>query len=234
MHLWVLTVLCLILAPALRADSVAVTEGGSFQVNYNGFESIGGATVNGLTAQANYSGFDFTYISAKNITELKFSISILNNSSSPITASRVAILGFNTTPTLLASPPSPYENSVTGIFDEVKTSGNFPYGIGTVEFCLSGVNCAGSGSAGVTKGNTGTVDVTLYFAGNVSSLNFDNFYVKYQSVDCPTCSPSINGGSLGGSGTPAAPPVPEPATLTLLGSGILGARSWARRRRGQA
>ncbi len=232
-HLSVICFLTLFLTfvPFLRADTMTVSNGGSLDVNYNGFVATGDPSIDGLSASAHFSNFQFQYIGGSNITQLTFDIALTNTSSAPITASRVAIMGFDTSPTILSSPPSPYQNSVTGVYDSLKVSGNFPYGIGNVEFCFSGVNCAGSGSAGVTQGNTGNISATLYFAGNISSLTFDDMYIKWQSVDCPTCSPVINGGSFGGSGSTA--PVPEPATLSLLGSGFLGA--WYRRRkRGRA
>jgi hypothetical protein len=219
--------LFLVFVPSLRADTVTVSNGGSLDVNYNGFATIGDPSVNGLSATAHFSNFQFQYIPGPDITQLTFDVALSNTSTSPITASRVAIMGFDTSPTILSTLPSPYENTVTGVYDEVEVSGNFPYGIGNVEFCFSGVNCAGSGSAGVTQGTTGNISATLYFDGNISSLTFDDLYIKWQSVDCPTCDPAIQGGSLGGSGTTA--PVPEPATLSLLGSGFVTA--WYRRRK---
>ncbi|MGE0405321.1 MAG: cistern family PEP-CTERM protein [Candidatus Korobacteraceae bacterium] len=232
-HLSILCLLVLLLvsSPAAWADAVTVSPGGSFTAQFGGAEPIDGPLVPGLTAEATFSGFTFTpYVSGPNTyTNVTFNVLVKNTSTDPITASRIANMAFNTNPNIVLDPAGAAISSVSGAGWSLTGSGNFPYGVGTVEFCFTSNNCAagpGPGN-GVTQGNQASLTASLYFSGSISSLTFDNIYIKWQSVDCPTCSPAIQDGSFGGAGTPG--PVPEPATMTLLGSGIAGA--WLRRRK---
>jgi hypothetical protein len=208
------------------ADPITVSGGGSFIVTFGGAAPINGPLIPGLTAEATFSGFTFTPVTLAGTpyTNVTFNVLVHNTSSSPITDSRIAIMAFNTNPNIVLDPPTAATSTVTGAYSKV-ASGNFPYGVGTVEFCFTAVNCAGGASGGVGYGATASVTASLYFLGTINSLTFDNIYIKWQSVDCPTCSPPIRDGSFGGVGTP----IPEPATLTLMGSGLLGL--WYGRRR---
>ena len=103
---------------------------------------------------------------------------------------------------------------MTGIYDTVN-DGNVP-NQGDVEFCFTDVNCAGGGSGGVNIGGTGTGSATLFFLGDISTLTFDNFTVRYQSVECTAgymgnCPSSASGTN-----------VPEPGMVGLLAIGLIG------------
>ena len=100
-------------------------------------------------------------------------------------------------------------------------------------------------------GSSATFDTTTRFAGNVlasTSITMNNGVTfdcgralahtgavtminDSVSIGCASAGFSGSGGSIGGIEVP--PPVPEPGTLTLLGSGIVAVVGW-RRRRGPA
>jgi hypothetical protein len=67
--------------------------------------------------------------------------------------------------------------------------------------------------------------VTLAFTGNLSSIDFDNFAVRYTDV----FSQQLGIDGWNGFGTPV-PAVPEPTGAALFGGGLLIA-FWVRRMR---
>lgn len=187
---------------------VTATAGSTFTVDFDGYGGSPVQTVTGLTSSATFSNFAFTDFTSTNRTRITFEALIANDSSGPITASRVSGLGFRTTRDIDRSA----SNSVTGVFDNVSYNGNMPVGIGRVEFCLSNVNCAGSGGDGVTLGNTGTAYASIFVAGTgVRELQFDDMFVRYQS---------IAGAPNGVTSAVGAPVVPEPASYVVLSLGL--------------
>ena len=207
------------------------TSASDFTVDYNGFTGTPVAVVGGLTAQVRFYNFAFANGTGTHSgqTKVNFDLDVKNNSSSPVTASRISGLGFNTSPAIVSTN----DNKVSGAgFDSVTLAGNMPNGVGTVEFCFSNNNCAGGASGGVLKGASATVSAELYFTGSITKLTFDNFFVRYQSLDCATCLPAITGGSA--SGTAVASVVPEPGFYGALAVGLTGLVVAVRRKRNAA
>ena len=216
------SVLCLTLIPGAFADSVppiTATTGSDFFVDYNGFINGGATIIQGLTGRAEFHSFAFqdgSLSGHSGQTLVSFNIELTNNSSSPITGSRISGLDFDTTPNIATSG-----NSVSGVFNTVNTASNSNLpNVGHVELCFTAVNCAGGGSAGVTQGNTGTIMANLYFVGsNLNSITFDGLFDRYQSISgpCSNCGGSASGAVVGAV-------VPEPSqipTLLVFSSGLL-------------
>lgn len=110
-------------------------------------------------------------------------------------------------------------------------------GFGTVDLCnYSGSNCAGGASGGVLEGDTDSFYLDLWFDSSVNSthpITFTSPYTsKWQSVGVNGRSYEFGGcivGTEGCGGTTTQ--VPEPATLGLLGLGMLGVGATRLRRR---
>lgn len=200
---------------------ITVQEGSAdIVLDFNGFYRSNSTdiTIPGLSAEVTLSNFDFNFISGFNITQVLFNYSIENTSTSPVLTSRVSNFAFDVTPNVLPYAP----NSVNGLFNTIQYGQTQPNGIGTMEFCITGANCPGGGSGGVTMGQTGSGQITLYLNGNQTSLTFDDAVVRYQSVSCAAgsaCSGSASGivTEEGGGGE-----IPEPSTYALMSLGIAG------------
>src|SRR5688572_4995348 len=78
---------------------VTATAGSSFTVDFNG-HTTSSNIIDGLTSAVTFSNFSFTDNSLFNWTRVQFQAEVTNNSSAPITASRVSGLGFRTSPNL--------------------------------------------------------------------------------------------------------------------------------------
>lgn len=206
-------------ADAIVMDSSNI--GSAFIVNYNGFDGSG--PINGLSGLAT---FTLQSVTANSYT---FNYRVANNSTSPITTSRISGFGFNTDPTLSGA-------SSTGAFNIVGTNSNVP-NIGVVDVCFKdggGTNsCAGGGGGGVTLGGTGSGLLTLNFASALTSLSLSDFFVRYQSitgVNANTPSSAVGSGTVSSSGgSSGGTPVPEPGVMGLFMLGVAGL--WFRRRK---
>ena len=189
---------------ASGASAVTVSSvGDSFDVYFNGI--INGNVQPGLTGEAH---FTLTNIvgHGNGGENWDFSVILVNTSSSPITDSRISVLGFNTNPNVDTT-----ESSAIGIFNTVG-NGNLAQ-VGNIEVCFkdggSGSNCSGGGNGGVQQGTGSQFFTRLNFNSDLSSLTLDNFAIRYQS---------ISGSTLGDSGAGTEVPIPAPALL--LGSAL--------------
>jgi hypothetical protein len=187
--------------------------GSDFTVDYDGFINNGATIISGLTAQAEFKDFTFTNGAGTHSgqTLVTFNVNLLNNSSAPITASRVSSLEFDTSPNIVDTSDNSITTNPANVFTSVHIGGNTP-NVGTVEFCFTDVNCAGGGSGGVTQGNSVKIASSLYFVGsNLTKITFDGFFDRYQSISgpCSNCGGSASGASI-----------PEPSYLLGLFLGV--------------
>ena len=214
-----LTVIAALVSFNAYALPITATTGSDFTINY---DSIGGdpaTSVDGLSASVNFYDFTFTLddTDLNNVfTTVGFSFDVTNTSTAPILTSRVSTLGFSTNPDVIVD-----DSSVSGIFDTVSGPGNVP-NQGTVEFCFSDVNCAGGGSAGVEINSSALGASLLIYAGDIASVDFDQFSIRYQSVSCSDTYTGNCPGSASGNGDVPSGDVPSPAILGIMAIGLLG------------
>lgn len=161
------------------------------------FASVAGALTG--SGSMTLSGFNSSILTV-NVT--------LNNTSTPA-SNRLTSFGFGIDP-----------NATGASFSDVADGGMINASLSaipslaTIEVCaFGGPNCSGGGSGGILGGGSDTFSILL--AGTWgSSVSIDPIGFKYQT-------------GLGSfeftTGTPGTPKVPEPATLGLLGIGLLGA-----------
>lgn len=224
-----LAVLALAVTPGVaQADIITLNDsnvGNSFTVDYDGY--TGSGSIDGLTSQI---VFTLTAATANSYT---LNYAVTNNSTAPITTSRVSGFGFNTDPTISGA-------TSTGTYSVTALNSNVP-NVGTVDVCFKdggGTNsCAGGGGGGVDLGGTGSGTLTLSFASPITSLSLSDFFTRYQSISgagattsavgSGTISSSSGGSSSGGT------PVPEPGMFGLFALGV-GALMLRRRRSGSS
>ncbi len=186
--------------------------GESIDVFFNGI--VEGKEIPGLTSEAR-----FTVESIVN-NAITLSVALSNTSSTPITGSRVSVLGLN----IDSEGTAPTATS-TGVFTKVATNGNIPQAntipqlekIG--EFCFTIGNCAGGANGGVNFGNSDSFSPVFTFDTLPQFVTFNNFFVRYQSLESDT---TIALGSSSGVGVGE---VPTPALLPgLVGMGVAALR----------
>jgi hypothetical protein len=200
-----------------------LVEGDSFPVTYS---ILSGA----VTASATITIFDLT------TTQALIDISLTNTS--PIISGgdpRITAFGLGIDPNANLALATVTDIGGGGDVDALTTfsASNFP-GFQGVEFCAtSGNNCGGGGSGGIDATNPDSTDqfrFTLPFlVPNTSGqINLSQFAVKIQggpqgqSFEVPGGGFGGSGGSGGNGGSGGPGQVPGPASLLLIGTGLLG------------
>jgi hypothetical protein len=215
-------------AIALPAGAAVIinsaNSGYNFEVDYTG--QVNGSSTDQIGALAS---FTFTGVTNNGLT-YNFGYSLTNNST---VDSRIRSFGMDTTGTVTSL-------SSTGIYDTAETDGHFPEGLGNRDLCFiaTGNGQCNGGPGGLTSNpdQTGTGSFSLTFAQVMESISFDNFAVRFQSIN-----PGLNGGGTSGvglgslvdSGGGPVSTAPEPATWLMMlgGFGLVGFALRRRRER---
>lgn len=205
--------------PAVAAVTINSADiGYSFTLDYGG--QVNAQPTDQISA---LGFFTFSGLSPDGLTYL-FDYSLQNTSA---VNSRIRSFGFTTTPNILAA-----SSSGTYQYASYGSSQQFP-GISDMEMCFtptSNGQCNG-GPGGLSSGQTGTGSFALSFAQPIEAFVFDDFAVRYQSIN-----PGLNGGGTSGVGqgsvvqSETVSAAPELATwaMMILGFGLIGVamRRW--------
>jgi hypothetical protein len=189
-------------------------------------------TYNGIINEQNQAGLTSAITFTLNSVAGKiwnFTAEIDNTLSIAPVGARISSFGFNGNPEIVGATPG------AGPFSTAIINGSFPQtgGQTTIDFCLTaGSNCSGGSGGGVLNNTTATQEFALSFSNNITSVIFNNFIVRYQSITGSGLGNSgIGMGTNDGGFNPGGDPIPEPSSWAMLiaGFGLIGAM--ARRRR---
>jgi len=203
-------------APA--AGAVVVDSGNtgySFVMDYAGY--VNEAWTDQVSALAD---FVFDGVTNNGLT-YNFSYTMTNDS---IVDSRIRSFGVDTSGTVTSL-------SATGAYSYTDQDGQFPVGLGRLDLCFiatSNGSCTGGpGGLSSNPDETGTGTFAITFSQVMEAVTFDNFAVRFQSIN-PTVNGSSSGigiGALvdgGGSGNPITAPEPGTWLMMLGGFGLIG------------
>jgi len=198
--------------------------GKSVSVDYNGFSE--GRPIEGLGSSATFTltGVEDGFHFETPARFFNFDYSIANTSSIP---SELSSFAFRTNP----SGSNYVIGFVSGAFEGFEGASTYSDGIGSVDACFANFGDPAScenRDAGIFPGEVGFGTFRLAFYDAISFLTFDDFFVRYDSVEGAGDVASASGQGLVTSVSSGGDPVqvPEPGTLTIfaLGVGALIAR----------
>ena len=202
-----ITIIALVvLVVAIPAAADTITVGQSLTYNYTQITS-GGA----ISARVIY-----TLTSAGHM-----SVTITNTTTGNGGNIRPALsaIGFTSTPNLTPSNLVTSSNISDWHMDNGTGLGNqWEIHAGDPGTCNQGAAPGTSINGALCAGATGTL--SFVFSPNVGTVTFDSTVVKFQTTI----------GSFEPTGTPGQSTVPEPTSLALLGTGLLSAGSFVRRK----
>jgi hypothetical protein len=169
-----------------------------------------------------HATFDITAISTTSVTLL---ITFTNQTTPPVGQNSGITsfgMGVNTNPTGVT-----FTDTTDAGFTNAEVQGgqqNYPGGFKSIDVCVFTQGCSGgSQGSALAAGATDTFTLVIAGAFTGNSVTLAPFPIKFQT----------SGGSFEFAGTEESSPVPEPGTVLLLSSGLigLGLQRWRNRAR---